>query len=371
MTMPNIPAADPPMIFRFVGDSLSNLTEGYVGQAAGQLIGMLAPIAITGVTIFLLVYAYMMMMGKISSPITDLTMKLFKMGLVLSIALSASTYSTIVVGTIDGIESGLVQALSPSGLPSSSTYEALDNGLGKGNALVLYCWAEASTKSLLTNPGHFVGWYGAGSIIATGLVVFFIVGGSMVVIAKFMLAVMLAIGPLFVMLLAWAPTAQFFDRWLSQTLTSVFTIVILTVVFGMGLQIFNNLIVATSSGGEWESPMFMAMQITFITIILGILCGYAGVKASALGGGAALASVSLGQAVGLLRSPAQAATATGRMLNPVSNRLDPKTGLQTTSSALEHLAMGRSLVSPNPAYRRAVMDQFRESIGAKNTVSGR
>jgi len=57
------------------------------------------------------------------------------------------------------------------------------------------------------------------------------------------------------------------------------------------------------------------------------------------------------------------------MLNPVSNRLDPRTGLQTSSRRLEHMAMGRSVFVPSPAYRNALKERLRESLNPKpNTI---
>ncbi|KGK66378.1 MULTISPECIES: type IV secretion system protein [Xanthomonas] len=368
--MPNIPAQEAPMIFRFVGDSLSNLAEGYIGEASSNLIAMLGPIALAGVTLFVTLYGYMVMFGKVNAPINDLVVKLLKMAFVSVFALNAGNYMSMVRAPIDGLETGLVQALTTGGNGASSTYEALDQGIGKGNALVLYCWAKSATYSLLTDPGGYLGWWTAGSLIATGILLFFVVGGALVVSAKFMLFLILGVGPFFILGLMWPVTAQFFDRWLSSVLSKVFSIALLSGTLGMALMIFNQLIASTSTD-EWASPAFMAVQTLSIMLILGVVLYSVHNEAAGLGGGVAVSMIRLGQMAGLLTAPAAAATGTARMLNPVSNRLDPNTGLQTQSSRLEHLAMGRSFVAKNPAYRRAVMDQFRSAMGRDNAVKGK
>ncbi|WDJ74918.1 type IV secretion system protein (plasmid) [Xanthomonas campestris pv. campestris] len=368
--MPNIPAQEAPMIFRFVGDSLSNLAEGYIGEASSNVIAMLGPIALAGVTLFITIYGYMVIFGKITSPINDLVIKILKMAFVSAIALNAGNYMDMVRAPIDGLETGLVQALSTGGSGATSTYEALDQGIGKANALVLYCWAKSATYSLLTDPGGYISWWSAGSLIAAGIVAFFFVGGAFVVAAKFSLALLFGIGPFFVLGLMWPVTAQFFDRWLSSVLSKVFSVALLSGTFGLGLQIFNQLIGATSAN-EWGSPAFMALQILGIFIVLGVVLYMVNQEAAGLGGGVAASAIRLGQLAGLLTAPASAATSGARMLNPVSNRLDPNTGLQTQSSRLEHMAMGRSFVAKNPAYRRAVMDQFRSAMGRGNAVKGK
>jgi type IV secretion system protein VirB6 len=150
----------------------------------------------------------------------------------------------------------------------------------------------------------------------------------------------------------------------------VFTIALFAGTFGIGLQVFNQLIAATSAD-QWASPVFMALQMLFIMVILGYVLFSVHQEAAGLAGGVATGMIRLGQMAGMLASPATAATGTARMLNPVSNRLDPNTGLQTQSSRLEHFAMGRSFLSKNPAYRRAVMDQFRSSMGRGNAIKGK
>lgn len=363
--MAGIPQLPAPMVFRFVGDSLSNLADGYIGQTVSKLVSMLGPIALAGVTIFVSLYAILIMLGKISSPASDFIWKMFKIACVSTIALNAGNYQSFVMQPLQGFETGLVEAMAGNGDKASSTFEALDNALGKGNSIVVYCAAKSTEKSL--NIAWVIAWNVAGMTVAAGVVLFVLVGGAMVVAAKFMLAILFGIGPLFVACLLFPVTAQFFDRWLSQVLTMVFTIVFITAAFGVGLQVFDALMTSVAAS-QWESPMFMSVQVLVITAVLAYVMYEAGKKASALGGGAATTAISFGQMAGFIASPAERAA---QMINPTSNRLDPKTGLQTSSSRLEHLAMGRSFVSPNPSYRRAVMDQFRESMGRKNQVSGR
>ena len=370
MSMPSIPAQDAPMIFRFVGDSLSNLAEGFIGEASSNLIAMLGPVALAGVTLFITIYGYMVLMGKITAPLNDLVVKCLKMAFVGAIALNASNYMEYVRAPLDGLETALVQALTTGGTTATSTYEALDEGIGKANGLVLYCWAKSAEYSLLTDPGGYIGWYSAGSLIAVGIVIFFIVGGAFVVSSKFVLALLFGVGPFFVLGLMWPVTAQFFDRWLNSVLSKIFSIALLAGTFGLAMQIFNTLIVTTAAD-QWSSPIFMALQTLFILFILGYVLYSVHQEAAGLAGGVAAAMIRLGQMAGILASPATAMTGTAKMLNPTSNRLDPNTGLQTQSSALEHFAMGRSFVSKNPAYRRAVMDQFRSAMGAGNAVRGK
>src|SRR5688572_9579886 len=147
--------ADAPMIFRFVGDSLSSLTDAYSEAASSSLAGAIAPLAMSGVTLFIAVYGALVIAGKIQQPFQDFMVKAAKIIIVGAIALNAGNYMNWVGNAVTGLESGLVTALRPPGVPAgaSSTYEQLDMSIGKANELVDKCFDEAGKKNVLTEAG--------------------------------------------------------------------------------------------------------------------------------------------------------------------------------------------------------------------------
>lgn len=348
-----------PMIFRFVGDSLSDLTAHYVTSASAGLASALGPVALAGVTLFITIYGVLVVGGKIQQPFQDFVIKAGKIAIIAAIALNAGNYMSWVVGSIEGLETGLVAAMSGGGpgLDTSSTYAVLDSSIGNATDKAALAWEKGSEKKWY-NIGGWAPWYIASLLMYAGIVLFFLVGGAMVVMAKFGLALMLAIGPLFIMLLLWAPTAGFFDRWLGQTLTYVFTIVLLAAVLSMAINIFNHLITNTVYDDE-SNVLFIGVQILFISGILAFVVLQISSMASGIAGGAGMAALSLRQLVGAVTNPAKAVAS---KVNPTSNRLDPTTGLQTSSPRFEHMAMGRSVFAPNPAYRNALQDRLKSTF---------
>ncbi len=361
-----------PYIFRFVGDSLANLTNGYSEAASSQLAGAIGTIAITAVTMFIAVYGALVIAGKIQQPFQDFMLKAAKWAIVCAIALNAGNYTAYVADAVNGLESGLVTALRAPGAPagSSSTYEQLDESIGQANELVRECFDKASEKNMLTEAGALLGWLAAGVIIGAGIVIFFFVGGAIIIATKFLLAIMIGIGPLFVLALLHPATAGFFDRWLGQTLTYVFTVVLVAVVMSLGVSVFDTAIERTKL--DENEALFMAMQLLFCGLILAYVTMQIGSLASGIAGGAGAAIMSARQLIGVATAPGKFASdvarSGGNILNPVSNRLDPRTGLQTQSSRLEHVAQGRTIV--NPAYRKAVVERAKEAWGG-NTVKGK
>jgi type IV secretion system protein VirB6 len=76
----------------------------------------------------------------------------------------------------------------------------------------------------------------AAVVTAFGNVIFLCIALFVVTLAKLFLTFVIAVGPLFVLCLAWRPTARFFDSWLSMVLNSV----VLTwfAFFALGLSIY-------------------------------------------------------------------------------------------------------------------------------------
>lgn len=84
--------------------------------------------------------------------------------------------------------------------------------------------------------------------------------------------------------------------------------------------------------------------------------------AAQLAGGMSSAAITFGgmarSAAGMATAPGRAAGGLNNMVNPVSNRLDPRTGHQTQARRLEHMAMGRSVWARNPAYRDGIKERL-------------
>lgn len=349
-----------PYVFRFVGDSLANLSASYVESASSGIISAFGPVVLTAVTLFITVYGVLVIANKIQSPVSDLLVKLGKFAIIAFFALNAGSYTTYVIGAIQGLETGLIAAMSSSGTTSpESTYQLLDEAMGRAGGVAAQAFDKAGEKSTWDIAG-MVPWFFTGFVIFTGAGAYLLVGGAMLIMAKFALGLMFAIGPLFIIALMFPATAGFFDRWLSQTLTYVFTIVLLAAVLSMGITIFNHLITNVVYDDE-SNVMFVGLVVCVVSLVLAVLTFQVAGMASGIAGGAGMAALALRQLVSPVTAPAAAIA--GR-INPVSNRLDPRTGIQTSSSRLEHFAMGRSVLSPNSQYRNALRDRLRSSFNA-------
>ena len=132
----------------------------------------------------------------------------------------------------------------------------------------------------------------AGGIFSIGTVFFLCIALFVVTLAKLFLTFVIAIGPLFILCLAWRPTARFFDSWLSMLLNAV----VLTwfAFFALGLSAYMGaaMFKAINDGGGFLGSTFNvlgeATRYCVLMILMAILCFQAPSLASALTGGAAI-----------------------------------------------------------------------------------
>ena len=363
-------------LFRFIGETIENAIANYVTPAIDNIIGVVGPTALIGVTLYIAILGALVIAGYLSNPFWDVVKTCVKIAVIAAIGLSAGNYLTWVVGSVNDIQTGLAGALNTlGGPPPDSIYQSLDNSLGKAFDMVGKCFKHADESGFM-EIGTALGWMFSGVSIAAGGVGFTLLGGAIIIVAKVALTALFAIGPLFIACLMWPVTARFFDSWFSQVMNYVFTIVFASLFVSLALAIFDHFIsgqnVAVSDAGDGVySPAFAAFQILTLSGILAFLIFKSSDLAAGVAGGVSMAAMALRQMVSPVTSTASAVAGgvggAANFLNKSSNRLDPKTGLQTQSGRLEHIAMGRTIM--NPAYRRAVMDHRRENLG-RNTVKG-
>lgn len=346
-------------LFTFIGETVTNATNAFMVPAANDLMFKLQMVVLAGVTLYITLTGYAIATGSVESPFWTFLKQCAKVFVIAYFALSADGYHAQVVGTLNGIETGLsdVLKISSPGAPPSTIYQTLDEVVDKGSQLASIAMQKASDAGW--DFGAAASWFITGIFVSIGTLIFAIVGGVNIIVAKFSLAVMFALGPLFIACAMFPMTAQFFDRWISQVMNYIFTVVIMALIMSFGVVAFNGFISGIDLSGEGvQNPYIAGLQVFGLTLILSWIAMQAGGMASGLAGGVSTSALSLRQIASGATSPARAVGAAHNVVNPTSTRLDPRTGQQTTARRAEHLAMGRSVWARNPAYRDGIKERL-------------
>lgn len=348
-------------MFAWVGAKFDAILSDYVLGVVSALMTAIAPIALTAMTVWVALYGWAVLRNEVSETAPTFLWKAFKIGLVLSFALQSGFYITNVSETANALAMGVASTFLPAGVdPTTVTtpYVLLDKFNDDASAQVADIMKEASMfrLDLLLAAATF----------SIGSVFFLCVGLFVVTLAKLFLTFVIAIGPLFIMCLAWRPTARFFDSWLSMLLNSV----VLTwfAFFALGLSTYMGaaMFKAIEDGGGFLGGTFNvlgeATRYCVLMILMAIICFQAPSLASALTGGAAIQQgVQMLQntlLVGGLRS-ASAARSGGP---------SAAGGVIRAGTGLSHVA-GQATAASTSAGSRFAGSMARQSYGVARTAA--
>lgn len=281
------------------------------------IIGWVTPIILLGLTISIMWQGYKIVRGAGGqNHLLDVFFNSTRTFLVVSLCLVAGTYATNVVGVLHELRDELA-GLFTGGTPN--IYASLDGVCGQVVAAYkeIWNWGADHTSIGLTSTDLS----GLTAIIGGGLMAFFVIVYCVVaainmIFIDFSLAVLFAVGPLFVACLAFQSTTSFFNTWFSAALKYVFTAIAISAVVGLGTGLMQNFASALTAQVPATTDY---ISMTFSSLVAGIVLVVLTTKAAHIGadlaGGAAVHIASLAEAKGWVPNPVgAAASAAGNLV---------------------------------------------------------
>ncbi|MEF9419448.1 TrbL/VirB6 family protein [Xanthomonas citri] len=347
-----------PMIFQFIGDSITSAMSTYVETTVPVVIGKITATAVLMGTLYYSVMGILMALGRVDGPFSQLMLSAGKFLFLSAIALNASTYINFVVATGHDLETGITKAFSGgNGANPTTVYQVVDESVGKGWDLAGELWNRASDRGI-TEIGMMFGEYFEAIIIATATLIIAVPAGAMIVASKTLLELLLGIGPFFVMLLMWPFTKAFFDRWFGEVMTTVLQIALVSAVLAFAMKVFVAVVSATNIDSPDANPFFDSLRLIAITVVMLWVMYVAYQKGGALGGGMTSSAITLGA---LAARASGLGSAVVGAVNPVSTRRDLESGMMVTAGRTNHLVAGNTMW--NPSYRQHVLDKIGNNWG--------
>lgn len=274
-------------MFSWVGAQFDSVLNTYVVGVVSALMTAIAPVALTGMTLWVVLYGWAVLRNEVSETVPVFVWKVFKVGLVLAFALQSGFYISNVSDSANALATGVASTFLPAvANPSTiaTPYAILDVFNDKASQLVLDLLKEAGIMRL--------DLLFAAGITAFGNVIFLCIALFVVTLAKVFLTFVIAIGPLFILCLAWRPTARFFDSWLSMVLNAVVLTWFAFFALGLSAYMGDTLVQAIQDQGGFMGPTFNvvgeSLKYCVVMILMAIICFQAPSLASALTGGAAV-----------------------------------------------------------------------------------
>lgn len=274
-------------MFTWVGSQFDSVLNTYVLGVVSSLIAGITPIALACMTLWITLYGWAVIRNEVSETVPAFVWKVFKIGLVLAIALQSGFYISTVSDTANALATGVATTFQPATADPttiSGPYALLDKFNDDASQLVIDLLKDAGW----TRPEL---WFAA-AVTSIGNVVFLCLALYVVTLAKVFLTFTIAVGPLFVLCLAWRPTAKFFDSWLSMLLNAVVLTWIAFFALGLSAYLGQTIVQTIQDHGGFAGPTFNAvgesMKYCIVMVLMAILCFQAPSLAAALTGGPAI-----------------------------------------------------------------------------------
>jgi len=249
----------------------------YVGNNTARVSNALEPAIVTLGTLYIMIWGYLQLTGRIEEPFTTGLKRILTLGVVLGVTLKMWLYNTVIVDTFYNAPTQLAAAI----IGASDPIKTVDSIWEQGGAVADY---------LFNNGGIYLGDL---SYVLAGIVVWVLMGllcvytMFLIALSHIALAILLALGPFFIATMFFESTKRLFDAWLAQ-LTNYALVTLLTIlVAALLLQVVNNYAKQTAARGTAILTVD-AVNMVLISVLVFLFMRQVMPIASGLAGGVAL-----------------------------------------------------------------------------------
>ena len=258
---------------------LNGQLSTYIGTTTAKVASVLEPAIVTFATVYVMVWGYLQMTGRIDEPLTTGMKRMTTLAVVLGIALHLWLYNSLIVDTFYQAPVQFAAAVVGAADPVA-TIDAIWNsgGTAAGNLFTTGWWYR--------DP---FGYCLAGTIIWALIGMLCVYTMFLIALSSIALSVLIALGPLFLAALLFDSTRRLFESWIGQ-LTNYALITVLTVlVAGLLLQIVASYASQTAARGTGISLMD-TLNMLLMSVLVFLLMRQVMPIASGLATGVALSS---------------------------------------------------------------------------------
>ena len=211
----------------------------YIGDNTARLATALEPVVVTLATVYVMAWGYLQLTGRIDEPFTSGLKRIVMLAVVLGIALRLWLYNSIVVDTFYRSPAQLATAIVGVNDPVST----VDAVWSQGGAVASLLWNRGSV--LLGD----VGFYIAGAVVWILVGILCVYTMFLIALSSVALAILLAIGPLFVVALLFEQSRRLFAAWVTQLANYALITILTVLVAALLLQIVESYARQTAAHG--------------------------------------------------------------------------------------------------------------------------
>jgi type IV secretion system protein VirB6 len=259
---------------------LDGQLTAYIGNNTALLSAALQPAIVTLGTLYVMFWGYMQLTGKIEEPFLAGLRRIILLVIVLGGALQLWLYNAVIVDTFYNAPAQLAAVVAGAASPVNT----LDVVWQAGGTVANQLWSRGGVFH-----GDF-GFYIAGVLvwIVMGLVCCYAM--FLIALSKIALAVLLALGPLFISFRLFDGTRRLFDAWLMQLANYGFITVLTVLVGALLLSLIQSYATQTAARGSALATVDALDMLLTAVIVLLVLRQIMPIAAS-LSGGSSLSTM--------------------------------------------------------------------------------
>jgi len=259
---------------------LNGQLTSYISDNTARLATALEPAVVTFGTLYVAVWGYLQLTGSVEQPFIVGLKRIVTLAIVFGVGLRLWLYNSVIVDTFYNAPAQLAAAIIGAGDPVS----VIDSIWEQGGAVAGYIWSQAG---IFASGGMGFAIAGAVVWILVGLLCVYTM--FLVALSNIALAVLLALGPLFIPTVLFERTRRLFDSWLAQ-LTNYALVTVLTVLTAaLLLQIVASYALQTAQLGSAIQTLD-ALNMVLVSVLVFLLMRQVLPIAAGLAGGIALST---------------------------------------------------------------------------------
>lgn len=251
----------------------------YIGTNTALVAQALEPAIVTVATVYVMAWGYLQLTGRIDDPFLTGLKRLVTLAIVLGAALHLWLYNSLLVDTFYQAPAELAAAVVGAQDPVAT----VDQIWARGGAVADYLWNNGGVFN-----GDF-GYYVAGAVVWALMGLLCVYTMFLISLSGIALAVLLALGPLFIALLLFDGTRRFFAAWLAQLANYALVTILTVLVAALLLQVVESYAAQTAARGA-AIVTVDALNMVLVAVLVFLVMRQVLPIAAALAGGVALSS---------------------------------------------------------------------------------
>jgi type IV secretion system protein VirB6 len=259
----------------------------YIGANTARVSAAIEPAVVTMGTMYVMLWGYLSLSGRIQEPMWEGIKRILTIAVILAVSVRLWLYNDILVDTFFNAPSQLAAAV----VGAPSPVGVVDQIWLDGNRV-----AEALTAQGGVFQGE-VSFYLAAvaTYLAAGVVSVYT--ACLLALSKVAIAVLLAIGPLYIALLFFSATKRYFEQWIGLLANFAMVTVLVSLIGTLLLSVVSSAASAAVASGSGVT-IAEAVRVIALCGLIGLIMLQVKPIAAGLGGGIALTTFGvIGRAV--------------------------------------------------------------------------